>query len=96
TTTSLQIALAFANVSSNNNDFTRVLFCIETNLYVQHKRPYANISNFSMFSDEDEVLFAMGSLFRIQYIDILDRINNIPVIYLQMVDQKETDYNYLS
>ncbi|CAF5132486.1 unnamed protein product, partial [Rotaria sp. Silwood1] len=96
TTTSLQIALAFVHLSSNNNDFIRVLFCIETNPSVQHKRPYANISNFSMFNDEDEVLFAMGSLFRIQYIDKLDKINNIPVIYLQMVDQKEIDYNFLT
>ncbi|CAF0838365.1 unnamed protein product [Rotaria sordida] len=96
TTTSLQIALTFVNISLKHNDFIRVLFCIETNPSIQHKRPYANISNFSMFTDEDEVLFAMGSLFRILYIDKLDRINNIPVVYLRMVDQKEIDYNFLS
>lgn len=44
-----------------------------------------------MYSDEDEVLFAMGSLFRIQDIRTLDRIDNISIIYLQMIDQNEID-----
>ena len=96
TTTSLQIALAFASASLNNNDFIPIVFCIQTNPYVQHKRPYANISNFSMYRDEEEVLFAMGSLFRIQCIEKLDRMNNIPVIYLQMIDQNEINSNNLS
>jgi hypothetical protein len=91
TTTSLQIALTFANAFSNNDDFLPIVFCIETNPYIQHKRPYANISKFSIYTDEEEVLFAMGSLFRIQYIQRLDRMNNIPIIYLQMIDQKEID-----
>jgi hypothetical protein len=97
TTTSLQIALSFANSNSlNNDDFISIVFCIETNPYVQHKRPYANISKFSIYSDEDEVLFAMGSLFRIQDIQILDRIDKIPIIYLEMIDQNEIDYLHIS
>jgi hypothetical protein len=89
TTTSLQVALLFANSSLNNNDFIPIVFCIETNPYVQHRRPYANISSFSVFNEEDEVLFSMGSLFHIQYIKRLDRMDNIPIIYLQMIDQQE-------
>jgi hypothetical protein len=96
TTTSLQIALVFADASINHDDFLPIVFCIETNPYVQHKRPYANISKFSIYSEEDEVLFAMGSLFRIQDIQRLDRMDNIPIIYLQMVDQNEIDYNHMS
>ncbi len=61
TTASLQIALAFANGSLNNNDLIPIVFCIQTSPYVQHKRPYANISSFSMYKDEEEVLFAIGS-----------------------------------
>ena len=93
TTTSLQIALMFANISSNDDDNIQILFCIQTDSSIEYKRPYANISNFSVFSDEDEVLFAMGSIFRIQYIDILEKVNNIPVIHLQLVDQNEIDCN---
>ncbi len=89
TTTSLQVALTFANSSTYNDDFLPIVFCIETNPYIQHKRPYANISKFSTYVDEEEVLFAMGSLFRIQYIQRLDQMDNIPIIYLQMIDQNE-------
>lgn len=89
TTTSLQIALTFANELEDSDDLVPILFCIETNPYVQHRRPYGNISNFSTFADEDEILFAMGSIFRVLYIENLDNIKNIPVIYLQIVDQKE-------
>jgi hypothetical protein len=96
TTASLQIALAFANGSLNNNDLIPIVFCIQTNPYIQHKRPYANISSFSMYKDEEEVLFAMGSLFRVQCIEKLDRMNNTPVIYLQMIDQNEIDSVNLS
>ena len=97
TTTSLQIALLFANSSGNSDEnFLRIVFCIETNPYVQHKRPYANISQYSMYSEEEEVLFAMGSLFRIQNIQQLDRTTNIPIIYLQMIDQNEINTIHLS
>jgi hypothetical protein len=97
TTVSLQVALAFANTSSNmSENFIPVVFCIETNPYVEHKRPYANISEISMYRDEEEVLFALGSLFRIKYIEKLDIWNNISAIYLQMIDQREIDFNNLS
>jgi hypothetical protein len=91
TTASLQIALAFVSGSSNNIDSIPIVFCIETKSYVKHKRPYANISSFSICRDEEEVLFAMGSLFRIQSIEKLDRMNSITVIYLQMIDQQQLD-----
>jgi hypothetical protein len=93
TTTSLQVALTFANASTYNQDFLPIVFCIETNPHVQHKRPYANISRFSIYADEEEVLFAMGSLFRVER---LDRMDNIPIIYLQMIDQNIIDYNQIS
>ncbi|CAF1089465.1 unnamed protein product [Adineta steineri] len=96
TTTSLQIALTFANSSVNDNDFIPIVFCIETNPYIQHKRPYANISKFSIYQDEDEILFSMGSLFRIQSIEEFDGMNNTPIIYLQMIDQKEIDLIHFS
>jgi hypothetical protein len=44
-----------------------------------------------MFQDEEEVLFSMGSIFRIQHIEILDKTDNIPVIYLTLIDLKELE-----
>ena len=44
--------------------------------------------------DEEEILFAIGSIFRVQYIETLDKINNIPVIYLTLIDRKEFLHQY--
>lgn len=91
TTKSLQIALCFANTIIKNNNLIPVLFCIEVNRSTESVRPYANISQHSMFQDEEEVLFSMGSIFRIQHIEILDKTDNIPVIYLTLIDHKELE-----
>ena len=86
TTTSLQVALTFTDSSSNNDDLISMLFCIVKNPDVRNERPYGNISHFSLYRDEEEVLFAMGSLFRIDAIEDLERTNPLPVVYLKMID----------
>lgn len=86
TTTSLQIALLFANSTTTNDENLSVIFCIETDSPVVNARPYANISQLSTYNDEEEVLFSMGSLFLVQTIHELDRTNPLPVIYLKLID----------
>lgn len=89
TTTSFQIALVFADSFQQTEDCLSVIFCIENTSFLAHQRPYANISQFSNYLDEEEVLFAMGSIFRIQAVNELDRTNPIPIIYLTMIDSDE-------
>jgi hypothetical protein len=91
TTKSLQIALCFANSMIKSNNLIPVLFCIDVNRSSAPVRPYANISKLSMFEDEEEVLFSMGSIFRVEHIETLDKKDNIPVIYLSLVDLKELE-----
>ena len=96
TTTSYQIALAFVDSFANNDDCLSVIFYIENNDSIaKHQRPFANISQFSDYPDEEEILFAMGSIFRIQSIQDLDRMNPVPVIHLQMIDPVEIDRNHV-
>lgn len=95
TTASLQIALLFANATPTDDEFLSVLFCIETNRGLVNQRPYGNISQFSHYKDEEEVLFAMGSLFTIQKIEELDRTNPLPVIYLKMIDPSELNGSFV-
>ncbi|CAF1223722.1 unnamed protein product [Rotaria sp. Silwood1] len=89
TTKSLQIAIDFANAPVDHNDMIQVLFYIKIHWFCEYIRPVANISKFSVFPDEEEVLFAMGSIFRVQNVDMLNAIDNIPVIYLTLIDRKE-------
>ena len=96
TTTSLQIALFFANSIPTDDENLSVIFCIEANTSTMRVRPYANISQFSRYNDEEEVLFAMGSLFLVQTIHELDRTNPLPVIYLKLIDAQEVIGGVLS
>ena len=89
TTSSMQIAMMYAGQYLENADLVSVVFSIETNPQ-QQTRPYANISQFSMFPDEDEVLFAMGSAFRVGSVRLLPDSENIWLIKLHAVD--EIDY----
>jgi tetratricopeptide (TPR) repeat protein len=49
-------------------DLVRVLFEIDADPKVVSTKPFADISILSHFSDESEVLFMLGSIFRLNYI----------------------------
>jgi hypothetical protein len=91
TTTSMQIALMYAGKYHGNPDMTSVVFNIERDSLIC-TRPYANISRYSLFPDEDEVLFGMGSVFRIGNIREMPNADNIWIINLKMTDQR--DYRF--
>lgn len=86
TTASMQIALMYAGKYNESSDTVPVVFCIETNPET-FVRPYANISLYSVFQDEEEVLFAMGSIFRIGNIRQLLNEDNIWSINLKTINQ---------
>ena len=59
------IALSFLNTCDKSNNLQRVLFEIEANPEVVRTKPFADIVKNGYFSEEDEVLFSIGSVFRI-------------------------------
>ncbi|CAF3537887.1 unnamed protein product [Rotaria sp. Silwood1] len=91
TTASMQIALMYAGEYNENSDLVSVVFSIETNSQAL-VRPYASISHYSMFQDEEETLFAMGSVFRIGNIRQLLDADNVWVIHLITIS--EDDYRF--
>ncbi|CAF2515239.1 unnamed protein product [Rotaria sp. Silwood2] len=95
TTASMQIALMYAGKYHENSNLISVVFSIETNSATLI-RPYANISHYSMFNDEEETLFAMGCVFRIGNIRPLPNADNVWVIYLQTVDKYDDRFSRIS
>ena len=91
TSLSLDIALMFAGTSIEEDDFSlrSVLFCIEVDSSIERTQPFANIDLYSVNEDEDEVLFSVGSVFRVEKVEYLPNNEHIIVIYLTMVDERD-------
>ncbi|CAF0830737.1 unnamed protein product [Rotaria sordida] len=98
TTSSLDIALVFAGGSTLEGVTSNkpVIFSLEVNPLIENTRPYANISFYSAYEEEDEVLFALGSVFRIEKVDFLSVNDNIHVIHLKMIDESELPKEYMT
>ncbi|CAF4959412.1 unnamed protein product, partial [Rotaria sp. Silwood1] len=67
--TDYQHALSFLNVPDGTNNLEPVLFEIDANPKVVTTKPFAEISAYSEFSDESEVLFMLGSIFRLKSVN---------------------------
>lgn len=63
--TSLDPQVPSLLVPSNDPDMQGILFKIEIDLNTKNTVPFANVSNYSHFQIENEILFSMGSVFRI-------------------------------
>ena len=91
TTTSFQIAHCFLNAWTTGKDMVPVIFCIQVNQALDYIRPYGDISQFSVFPDEEEILFCMGSIFRVGNIESLDHMSDVSVIHLTALSIQEMD-----
>ncbi|CAF2035287.1 unnamed protein product [Rotaria magnacalcarata] len=54
------------NNNSGTQDLERIIFEIDADPKMATTKPFANITNISFFSNESEVLFMLGSIFRLQ------------------------------
>jgi len=98
TTSSLDIALMFAGGSTLEGITSNrpVIFSIEVNTLIKNTRPYANINFYSTYEEEDEVLFALGSVFSIEKVEFVSVNDNIQVIHLKLIDEKDLPQENMS
>ncbi|CAF4725364.1 unnamed protein product, partial [Rotaria socialis] len=59
-------ALSFLNSCDVGDNIEQVLFEIDANPALVTSKPFAGVSSYSEFADESEVLFMLGSIFRLQ------------------------------
>jgi len=81
TSTNHQKAVGFLNSAEITSDLCRVLFIIDADPRVVKSKPFADISSLSEFSNECEVLFMIGSIFRLIKIE---KIKNEEIITIHM------------
>ncbi|CAF3631419.1 unnamed protein product [Rotaria sp. Silwood1] len=90
TSTNPKAALKFL---PNQSDIQSVLFEITAD-YSQHTKPFCNIKHFSNFPEEEEVLFTIACVFRIESIQNLD--NKACKVSLTMTDEEDEQLKQLS
>ena len=82
-------ALSFLNTSNGSNDLAKVLFQIDADPKMVTTKPFANISQYSDFPEESEVLFMLGSIFRLEHIHCND--DGIWIIRMTLYNDNEHD-----
>ncbi|CAF4660015.1 unnamed protein product, partial [Rotaria sp. Silwood2] len=81
TTKDFNVSTAFAGIEGHHNGYHRVIFEINVNEAAANLiRPYANVRDVAAIQDENEVLFFMGSVWKIQSVTEYD--NNVWYIVL--------------
>ncbi|CAF3741635.1 unnamed protein product [Rotaria sp. Silwood1] len=93
TTTSRQQAIGFLASSDKSDDLHRVLFEIDADPRMGVTRPFANISSYSDSGYESEVLFMIGSIFRLR--DIRRNNDQFWIIRLTLCGNDEHDLKSL-
>ena len=82
-------AIQFLNDYSFSNDLQKVLFEIDANYQTEHFKSFANITSISYYSNEQEILFMLGSIFRLM--NIKQDKNGLWIV--QMVLSNHNDEN---
>lgn len=84
-------ALSFVSGGEPTADLVYVLFSIEADLTLNSK-PFADINNLSAFEGEEEVLFMLGTIFRIKQVNF-NQQRNLWVVSLELCGQDDHDLN---
>ena len=73
TTNDRRVALSFLYSSTKSDRIQRVLFEIDADPQLKNIRAFADITSLSYFAGESEILFMLGSIFRLISVDQNDR-----------------------
>ncbi|CAF3915371.1 unnamed protein product [Rotaria sp. Silwood1] len=84
-----QRALQFLSTTSNSDSVERILFKIEADSSLSGVKPFANIRSLSYIPEEEEVLFMLGSIFRL--VNINQDSNLIWTIELKLCSDNGND-----
>ena len=88
TTTNAEAAIFFAGDGSPDNPETEVsvLYQITVDIRLPHSIPFAKIDYLTVYENEDEVLFSMASVFRI---DQVEQYGNLWVVDLTLINKED-------
>ncbi|CAF1443627.1 unnamed protein product [Adineta steineri] len=89
------VCSAFADPDPNNSEFVGIIFVIHVDPS-KSTTPFAEISDISHHTDEDEVLFSMHSVFRIQDIKMKGEYNRVYEVNLTLTSDNDEELYVLT
>ncbi|CAF1514384.1 unnamed protein product [Adineta steineri] len=89
------VSLCFALQAATNPDLVGILFVMLINS-TYSTTPFASVSDVSYFHVEDEVLFSMHTVFRIEDIKPMDENNHLYQVNLTLTSDNDEDLRTLS
>jgi tetratricopeptide (TPR) repeat protein len=89
------VSLTFAKSNLDNPDSVAIFFIMKIDP-AQATTPFASIRNFSCFQQEDEVLFAMHTVFRINEIKTIDGNDRLFEVNLTLTGDNDQDSRVLT
>ncbi|CAF1061233.1 unnamed protein product [Adineta steineri] len=95
TSENIEVSLDFAQKATKNPDQVGVLFIIQVNP-AQSTTPFASIASISAMTEENEVLFSMHSVFRIQNIKQMEANNSLYEVNLTLTSDNDPELNKLT
>ncbi|CAF1277467.1 unnamed protein product [Rotaria sordida] len=88
-----QLALFLLGDYDSSDDSVRVLFEIDLDAQVITTKPFADVTSLSYFSEEQEVLIMLGSIFRLENIYMEE--NRIWIIRMTLSSENDQDFKTL-
>ncbi|CAF1480016.1 unnamed protein product [Adineta steineri] len=95
TSKSRNVSLKFAQQAATNPDLVGVLFIMSINP-THSITPFASVSDVSYFHTEDEVLFSMHTIFRIEDIQPMDGNNQLHIVNLILTNDNDQELRTLT
>ncbi|CAF1472093.1 unnamed protein product [Adineta steineri] len=90
-----EVSLCFAPQAAANPDLVGILFVMSINPTLS-TTPFASVTDASHFHMEDEVLFSMHTVFRIEDIQLMDANNDLYQVNLTLTSDNDQDLRTLS
>lgn len=91
TSTEYDRACTFINEFELPDDIERVLFIIEADPNRVTVKPFANISRFSEYEEENEILFMVGSIFRLENVSFHSH-EKLWKINMKLSNENDSDF----
>ena len=91
TTEDCEVARPFAGIEYNQNESQSVIFEMHIDNTANLIRPYANVSKLSANKDENEILFFMGSVWKIKSMNMKEKPSKLWYIVLESCKDYDPD-----